>query len=326
MKIDRRTVLFAAAATLCVNIAPFAYAAEEWPSRPVKIISPYGAGGPSDLSARLIAEALGKRLGQTFIVENKTGAGTLVANQFVATSPGDGYTILYAAAPYSTLEALNGKLSYDPRKDLKAVAMAITVPLFLIVNADSPFHTVQDLIKYGKSHEGGLTFGSPGSGSLPHLAVELLLRDADVNGIAVHYRGDVAAYTDLLAGRLDATLTAITAARPHIEAGKLRVLGVASSSRSEIYPQAPTLKEQGLPNVVASGWYGFMVPATTPANIIGRLSTEIIDVLNDPAIKSKLLSQGMETRPENSAGFSTFIDSEMKKWGSVIQEAKIKTE
>lgn len=324
MTMSRRTLLSAAAAAACTGIVPSALARQAWPDRNVKIVAPYGAGGPSDLSARLIGNYLAQHLNQSVIVENKAGAGTRVANEFVAQAPADGYTILYAAAPYSTLQALYGELGYDPKKDLQPVAMSATVPLFLIVNAQSPAKTAQELIDYGKSQANGLTFGSPGNGSLPHLAAELFLRDADVKGLTVQYRGDVAAYTDLLAGRLDATLTAITAALPHIQSGKLRVLGVASAEPSEIYPQAPTLRGQGLPNVVASGWYGFMVPAGVPAEIVNRLDTEINNALADADIRKRFLAQGMEPHPGNAAAFGKFIDAEMAKWSDVIQKAGIR--
>lgn len=324
MNMNRRTLLSAAAATLCAGVVPRAFAQDDWPSRPVKIVSPYGAGGPNDISARLLGDYLARRLEQPFIVENKTGAGTRVGNNFVAKAPADGYTLLYAAAPYSTLEALYGDLGYDPRKDLQPVAMAATVPLFLVVNAQTPVKSAQELIAYGKSQDNGLTFGSPGYGSLPHLAVELLLRDAGVKGLAVHYRGDVAAYTDLVAGRIDATLTAITAALPHIQSGRLRVIGVASKSQSEIYPQAATLQSQGLPNVVAAGWYGFMAPGGVPGSIVARLDSEINRALKDPEMRKTLLAQGMEPQPGSAAEFGQFISAEMSKWGDVIKKAGIK--
>lgn len=326
MKMNRRTLLSAAAATFCAGVIPRAFAQDNWPSRPVKIVSPYGAGGPNDISARLLGDYVARRLGQPFIVENKTGAGTRVGNTFVANAQPDGYTILYAAAPYSTLEALYGKLGYDPKKDLQPVAMAATVPLFLVVNAETSIKTAQDLVAYGKSQANGLTFGSPGYGSLPHLAVELLLRDAGVKGLAVQYRGDVAAYTDLVAGRIDATLTAITAALPHIQSGKLRVIGVASRAQSEIYPEAATLQSQGLPNVVAAGWYGFMAPGGVPGSIVTRLESEINQALKDPDMRKALLAQGMEPQPGTASEFGQFISAEMNKWGDVIRKAGIKGE
>ena len=237
MNVTRRTLLGTAAA--CLSAAPFfpASAQDAWPSRVVRLVSPYGAGGASDISLRILADHLGNRLGQRFIVENRPGAGTRLANEYVAHAAPDGYTFLYAAAPYATAEALFGKLTYDPRKDLVPVAMAVLAPLFLIVNADASFKNLQELIAYGKSKPEGLTFASPGAGSQPHLAAELLFREAGVKGLNIPFRGDATAYTELLAGRVDATLTAISTALPYIETGKLRVLGVASPERSPIYPK-----------------------------------------------------------------------------------------
>lgn len=324
MKTTRRTLLAAAAGSLCA--VPGLRAQTDWPSRPVRLISPYGAGGANDISARIIADHLRASLGQQFVVENKPGAGTRIANQMVARAAPDGYTVLYAAAPYATAEALYGKLPFDPRTDLKPVAMAALAPLFLIVNSQSPFKTLKELVAYGKSRLDGLTFASPGAGSQPHLAAQLLLRDAGVKGLNVHVRGDAVAYTELLAGRVDATLTAITTALPHIEAGKLRVLGVASADRSGVYPQAPTLREQGLPNVVASGWYGFMVPGATPAGITARLQAAVLRALSDPAVKARLLAQGLDAHGTTAADFGRFIDGETRKWTDVIRKAGIKGE
>ena len=200
----------------------------------------------------------------------------------------DGYTFLYAAAPYATVETLYGKLNYDPRKDLRPVAMAMLAPLFLVVNAKAPYTTLQEFIAYGKAQPNGLTFGAPAVGSQPHLAIELFLKSAGVKGIAAQFRGDAPSYTELLAGRIDATLTAISTALPHIEAGKLRVLGAASEERSAVYPSAPTLREQGYPDVVASGWFGFMAPAATPEPIVERFQTEVLAVLADSGVRSGL--------------------------------------
>ena len=324
MDMNRRMLLRAAGAGLCLSAAPDAFAKSNWPSRTVTIISPYGVGGPNDLSARVFAAELGKRLGQSFIVENKTGAGTRVGNNYVAHARGDGYTLLYAAAPYATQEALYGNLGYNPRKDLQPVAMTATVPLFLIVNAKLGVKTAQELVAYGKANPKGLTFADPGYGSMPHLAEELLLQESGVKGLAVHHRGDVGAYTDLLAGRVDATLTALTAALPYVRNGKLRVLGVASDKRSAIDPTAPTLAEQGLPEVVAYGWYGFMAPAAVPQPIVSRLDAAILASLKEPQVSKRLLALGMDPHPLDAAGFRAFIDAQMSKWGAVIRKAGLK--
>ncbi|QHP69773.1 tripartite tricarboxylate transporter substrate binding protein [Bradyrhizobium sp. LCT2] len=324
MTVTRRTLLGTLA--LALSGLPVSARAEDvWPSHMVRLISPYGPGGSNDISLRLLAEEFGRSLHQQFIVENKPGAGTRIANDLVAHAPGDGYTILYVAAPYATAEALFGKLTYD-RKDLRPVAMAVIAPLFLIISAEAPFKTLPDLIAYGKSKPDGLTFASPGAGSQPHLAGELLFRDAGVKGLNIPFRGDAASYTELLAGRVDATLTALPTALPYIQSGKFAVLGVASSERSPLYPQAPTLREQGFPNVIAAGWFGFMAPATTPQPIVDKLQTEVSRVLADPAVKDKLTAQGLEVRTGTAAEFGQFIDSETQRWAGLIREAGLKGE
>ncbi|MEH2592013.1 Bug family tripartite tricarboxylate transporter substrate binding protein [Bradyrhizobium sp. AZCC 1721] len=325
MKVTRRTLLGTIAACLSASSGFEAFAQGDWPSRLVRLVSPYGAGGANDISLRILAEQLGRSLNQQFIVENKPGAGTRIANELVARAAADGYTFLYAAAPYATAEALFGKLKYE-RKDLQPVAMTVMAPLFLIVNAKASFKNLQEMIAYGKSQSDGLTFASPGAGSQPHLAAELLLRDAGVKGLNVQYRGDAMAYTELLAGRVDATLTAISTALPHIQNGDFRVLGVASAERSAIYPQAPTLREQGFPNVVASGWFGFMSPAGTPQPIVERMQQEINRALADAEVKQKLLAQGLEARAGSAAEFGRFIDNETRKWSEVIRAAGLKGE
>lgn len=325
MTVTRRTLLGTIAACFSAGAGFPAFAESEWPSRLVRLVSPYGAGGSNDISLRILAEQFVRSLGQQFIVENKPGAGTRIANELVARAAPDGYTFLYAAAPYATAEALFGKLKYE-RKDLQPVAMAVVAPLFLIVNAKAAFKNLQEMIAYGKSQPDGLTFASPGAGSQPHLAAELLLRDAGVKGLNVQCRGDSMAYTELLAGRVDATLTAISTALPHIQSGDFRVLGAASAERSAIYPDAPTLREQGFPNVVASGWFGFMAPSATPQPIVDRLQAEIVRALGDPEVKQKLLVQGLEARPGTAAEFGKFIDDETRKWGEVIRAGGLKGE
>ncbi len=324
MNINRRTLLGSAAATLAASSLP-AFAEDNWPSHLVRLISPYGAGGANDISLRILAEQFARRLNQQFIVENRPGAGTRLANETVAHAAADGYNILYVAAPYATAEALFGKLNYE-RKDLQPVAMAVTAPIFLIINAQAPYKTLAELIAYGKSKPEGLTFASPGAGSQPHLAAELLFRAAGVKGLNIPFRGNSMAYTELLAGRVDATLTAISTALPHIESGKFKVLGVASAERSAIHPQAPTLREQGFPNVVAAGWYGFMVPAGTPRPIVNKLEAEINHALADPEVKQKLLAQGLEAHAGTAAEFGQYIDDETRKWGALIKEAGLKGE
>jgi tripartite-type tricarboxylate transporter receptor subunit TctC len=328
MNITRRHLLgTAGAAVLSAGPASLALAQQDiWPSRPIRLVAPYAPGGPSDLSARVLADHLGKSLGQQVLVENKPGAGTRLANEMVARTAPDGYTMLYAAAPYATAEALYGKQKFDVKADLLPVTFVAMAPLFLIVNADSGVKNVRELVALGKSRSAGLNFGSPGAGSQPNLAADLFLKDAKLKGEIIHFRGDAPAYVELLGGRIDATLTAITTALPHIKAGKLRVLGVASAERSPLYPEAPTLREQGMPNVVASGWYGMMVPGKTPRLVVARLQAEINRALSDPEVRQKFLSQGLEPRGGTPAEFQAFMDNETRKWTAVIRQSGIKGE
>lgn len=325
MTTTRRRLLATAAAGLALPWCPPGHA-QAWPARPIRMVSPYGAGGSNDILTRVLGEFLGRRLGQSVVVENRAGAGTRIANEFVAKAPPDGYTLLHAAAPIAIGEALYKDLPYDVHKSFALIGSTAIAPLFLVVNADAPYRTLAEFIKHAKANPNGATFGSPGAGSAPHLTAELLLRASGAKGIVVQYRGDAPAYTELLAGRIDATLTAISTAVPHIQAGKLRVLGVATEERTPLYPDAPTLREQGMPTVVGYGWYGMLAPAGTPASIVARLNTEINAAVADAEVRRKAEAAGLQLRGSTSAEFSAFIESETRKWAQIIKTANITAE
>ena len=325
MTVNRRHLLATAAAGLALPWSASGLA-QAWPVRPIRLISPYGAGGSNDILTRVLGDFLARRLGQGVVVENKAGAGTRIANDFVAKAPADGYTLLHAAAPIAIGEALYKDLPYDVHKSFASIASTAIAPLFLVVNADAPYKSLAEFIKHAKSDPKGATFGSPGAGSAPHLTAELLLRAFGAKGIVVQYRGDAAAYTELLAGRIDATLTAISTAIPHIQAGKLRVLGVATEERTPLYPQAPTIREQGLPSVVGYGWYGMLAPAGTPASTVARLNAEINAAVTDADVRRKAEAAGLQLRGSTSEDFSAFIASETRKWAQIIKSANITAE
>ena len=322
---NRRQLLAAAAAGLTLPWSASGHA-QGWPARPIRMVSPYGAGGSNDILTRVLGDFLSRGLGQGIVVENKSGAGTRIANEFVVKAAPDGYTLLHAAAPIAIGEALYKDLPYDVHKSFTSIASTAIAPLFLVVNAEAPYKSLAEFIKYAKADPKGVTFGSPGAGSAPHLTAELLLRSAGAKGIVVQYRGDAPAYTELLAGRIDATLTAISTAVPHIQAGKLRVLGVATEERSPLYPQAPTIREQGLPSVVGYGWYGMLAPAGTPANIVERLNAEINSAVGDVEVRRKAEAAGLQLRGGTAAEFSAFIASETRKWAQIIKSANITVE
>jgi tripartite-type tricarboxylate transporter receptor subunit TctC len=319
MNITRRHLMGAAAAALTLPAA-----AQSWPSRPIRLISPYAPGGPSDILTRLLGDYLASHLGQAVVVENKAGAGTRIANEYVAKAPPDGYTILHAAAPIAIGEALYANLPYDVHKNFEPIVNTAIAPLFLVVNASAPYKTVQEFVRWGRSNANGFTFGSPGVGSAPHLTAELFMHAANAKGIVVQFKGDAPAYTELLAGRIDATLTAISTAIPHVEAGKLRVLAVANEERTPLHPQTPTFVESGLPTVVGYGWYGLMAPAGTPSAVVQRLNATTNAAIADADVRKKTQAAGLQLRGGTPAEFRAFVDSEAKKWGQVVKAANIK--
>ncbi|WP_404993737.1 Bug family tripartite tricarboxylate transporter substrate binding protein [Cupriavidus pauculus] len=290
-----------------------------WPAKPVRLVSPYGPGGSNDTSARVLAEALSRKYGQQVVVENKPGAGTRVASESVAHAAPDGYTLLWAAAPFAINTGAGLTQRFDIHKDFVAVGPRVLGPLFLIVNANSPVKTAADFVKLAQQKPEGATFASPGIGSGPHLTAELFASLSKFKALNVHYRGDATAYTELLAGRVDATLTAITTALPFIQAGKLRVIAVAAEARTPVYPDAPTFAEQGMPGVVGYGWFGVVAPAGTPAAVVQQVNRDASQALEDAQIRQKLLALGLQPMPGTSADFASFIDSEVKKWGALVK-------
>ncbi len=319
--LSRRTLLGSIPAALM--LAAFPALGQAYPGRTVRLLSPYGPGGSNDTSARLLAEALSRKYGQPFVVENKPGAGTRVANEQLARAAPDGYTLLWAAAPLAINTAAGLPQQYDIHKDFAPVGPRVIGPLFLIVKADSPARSLADFVRMAREKKDGATFASPGAGSGPHLAAELFAAQAKFRGLNVHYRGDATAYTELLAGRVDATLTAITSALPFIKAGKLRVLAVASEQRTPVYPEAPTFAEQGFPGVVGYGWFGLMAPAGTPAVIVRQLNHDASAVLTDGDVRGKLIALGLQPEPGDSAAFAQFIDAEVRKWGTLIKSSGV---
>lgn len=324
MHFNRRQWLAASAAALAPHALP-AFA-QAWPARPIRLVSPYGAGGPSDVLTRVLGDFMAGRLGQAVVVENKPGAGTRIANDLVAKAAPDGYTVLHAAAPIAIGESLYPNLPYDVRKSFEPVVGTAIAPLFLVVNASAPYRTLQEFVQWGKANANGFTFGSPGAGSAPHLTAEMFIRGTGARGVVAQFQGDAPATTELLAGRIDATLTAVSTALPHVEAGKLRVLAVATEKRTPLHPGTPTFGESGMANVVGYGWYGLMVPAGTPAAIVQRLNAEANAALADPEVRRKIEAAGLQVRGGSPAEFRAFIDSEAKKWSQVIKAANIKAD
>ena len=255
--------LAAAAAALGLTYATCAIAQSaglSWPTKPVRLISPYAAGGSNDATTRIVAERLTQRLGQQFIVENRAGANTRIATESVAKAAPDGYTLMMAAAPFAINNAFYDKLPYDILTDFVPIILTVIGPVFLVVHEGVPAKNVNEFVSYAKANPGKVVIGSPGNASGPHLTIALFMQIAGIDALHVPYKGDAPLYTELLGGRIDALITALTTGLGHIKSGKLRVLAVASENRSPLWPSAPTFAEEGLPGIVGYGWFGLVTP------------------------------------------------------------------
>ena len=299
-------------------------AAQSWPAKPLRIIAPYAAGGTNDIAARILAERLSQRLGQQAIVENKPGANTRIATEFVAKSAPDGYTLFFCAAPHSTNPGLYGKLPYDTVKDFAPVVHAVTVPLFFLVPSASPVKNARELIELAKKDPSYANVGSPGNGSAPHLAIELLNSVSGATLSHIPYKGDAPAIQDLLGGRLGASVDPIAPALPHIKAGKLRAISVASPQRYALLPDVPTLAEQGYRGAEAFAWFGLLAPAGTPAEVIAKLNAEVNLALKQPEVADKLIGLGMNPVGGTPEQFGSFIRADIEKWTKLINARNIK--
>ena len=325
MKLPRRKFLhLAAAAAALPAVSPIARA-QAYPSRPVRIVVGFAAGGPTDIIARLIGQWLSERLGQQFVIENRPGAAGKIATEAVVRAPPDGYTLLQVSTSAAINATLYGKLNYDFIRDIVPVAGIIRAPGVVVVNPTVSARTIPELIAYAKANPGKLTMASPGTGSSPHLAGELFKTMTGVNITLVSYRGDAPAITDLLAGQVQMMIPAPAAFIEYIRAGKVRALAVTTSTRWEGLPDIPTVSEF-VPGYEASFWWGVGAPKNTPAEIMDRLNREINAGLADPKMKARLADLGGTMLPGTPADFGKLIADETEKWGKVIQAANIKAE
>src|SRR5882762_4383937 len=315
----RRTIVTIAAAIAAVTLAH----SQSYPTKVVKIVSPFAPGGPGDLLPRAIAAGLSPLLGQPVIVENRPGAATIIAMQAVAKAPPDGYTLIFTSVTSLAINVSAYKsLPYDPVRDFAPIALCFTTPLYLVVHPSVPAQTVQELIALAKSRPGKLSFGSGGNGSSNHLAGELFKALANVDMQHVPYKDATQAMTGVIAGHIDLMFGSggLTEAR----AGKVRVLAVTSARRSASAPELPTMQEAGLPGYESTLWFGILAPAHTPAAIVRRLSDDIGKVLSGPDIRERFST--VDVTPSTPEEFAAFIQGEIPKWRKVFEAAKIEPE
>ena len=325
MKLPRRNFLHVAAgAAALLTLSRIAWA-QAYPSRPVRIVVGFAAGGPTDIIARLIGQWLSERLGQQFVIENRPGAAGKIATEAVVRAPPDGYTLLQVSTSAAINATLYGKLNYDFIRDIVPVAGIIRAPGVVVVNPTVSARTIPELIAYAKANPGKLTMASPGTGSSPHLAGELFKTMTGVNITLVSYRGDAPAITDLLAGQVQMMIPAPAAFIEYIRAGKVRALAVTTSTRWEGLPDIPTVSEF-VPGYEASFWWGVGAPKNTPAEIMDRLNKEINAGLADPKMKARLADLGGTVLPGTPADFGKLIAEETEKWGTVVKFTGIKAD
>lgn len=299
--------------------------AQSWPTRPVKLIVTFAAGGGADLVAREIAPRLGDALGQPFIVENHAGAGGLIGDDLVAKAPPDGQTLLLGAAgPLTVAPHLYAKVPYDTLADLVPVALVATTPFVLVVNPDVQASNVADLTALAKASPGKLVYGSSGTGGAPHLAGELYDNMAGVKMTHAPYKGLAPAINDLLGGHIQVLFADTGLVVPHIKAGKLKALAVTGRQRSPLLPDVPTLREAGLPDYQAGSWYGILAPAGIPPAIVSRVNAEVRAALASPDLQHHLIAQGLEPSPATPEEFAALLHADYAKWGKLIKQANIK--
>jgi tripartite-type tricarboxylate transporter receptor subunit TctC len=325
MKLPRRTLMSSAAAIVAAAALPRLAAAEDYPSRPVRIVAGFAAGGGVDVTARLIGQWLAERLGQSFVIENRTGAGGNVGTEAVVNAAADGYTLLLATVPNAVNASLYEKLSFNFMRDTAPVAGIIRVPMVMLLNPSVPAKTVAEFIAYAKANPEKVNMASAGNGSAPHMAGELFKMMAGVDLVHVPYRGQGPALSDLLGGQVQVLFAATPGTTDYIATGKLRALAVTSAARAEVLPQLPVIADF-VPGYEASQWYGISAPKNTPAEIVGRLNREINAAIADSAMKARFAAIGGEPLPGSSAEFGRLIAEETEKWGKVVRAAGIKPE
>lgn len=305
---------------------PFAATAQNYPSKTVHVIVPYSAGGPTDVLGRIIAQAFGDKLGETFVVDNKAGAAGNIGVDAVAKAAPDGYTLgIVPAGNISVNPTLYATLPYKAA-DLAPISMLATVENVLVVNASTPVKSLKELLALAAAKPGALSFASPGAGSQAHLAGELMALTGNVSLLHVAYKGTAPAVNDLLGGQVTMMFGQMSSVLPHIRSGKLRAIGVASLQRSAVLPDLSTIAEQGMPGFEAVSWYALMAPAGTPENVVALLNKETASLLAKPDTKEKFVGLGMEPGGGTPQQLAATIDSETVRWADVIKKKNIKVE
>jgi len=309
--------LLAAAALALAADAP----AQSFPTRPVRIIVPFPAGGPSDILTRMMGPKLTDLWGQQVVVDNRPGAGTIIGTDLVAKAAPDGYTLVMVYTGHATNPGLHSKLPYDTLRDFAPVTLATTLPIIVVAHPSLPAGSVKELIALAKARPGQIAFATSGNGSTGHLAGELFKSVARVNLLHIPYKGSAPAIADVLGGQVAITFDGLPAALPHVQAGKLRAIAMTSLERSPLLPDVATIAESGFPGFSSDAWFGVLAPARTPPAVVQQLNANMVKVLQLPEIRDRLVAMGYRPIANTPEQFDAFIRAEIAKWGKVIKES-----
>jgi tripartite-type tricarboxylate transporter receptor subunit TctC len=323
-KLRTASIALVAVCLLLPAISPAG--ADDLPNKPIRIIVPLAAGSSLDSRARVIAQALGKRLKQQPMVENRPGAGSAIGAAYVAKSAPDGSTLLFTNDSVVINPHVYRDAGYDVIKDFVPVTQAYTAAMVLVVNPGVRASSVKQLIALARATPGGLTYGSSGNAGLPHLAMEVFAKGAGIEVLHVPYKGDAQALNDILGGRIPAMISGIPAALPQVQAGKLRALAVTTLGRISVLPDVPTVAESGLPGYDVGAWTGFFAPAGTPPAMVAALNGELVAALNTPEVKAHLVATGGTVVGNSPSQFSVFVQREFERYGKLVKEIGLKAD
>ncbi len=325
MKLPRRTFLHLAASAAALPAVARIARAQAYPTRPVRIVVGFPAGGGSDITARLMGQWLSERLGQPFVVENRPGAATNIATEGVVRAPADGYTLLLFGSSSAINATFYDKLPFNLIRDISPVAGINRVPYVIVVNPSVPAKSVPEFVTYAKANPGKINMASAGNGSVQHVSGELFKIMTGISLVHVPYRGAAPALTDLISGQVQVMFDAVSSSIEYIRAGKLRALAMTTATRSDVLPDLPTISDF-VPGYETSSWSGIGAPKDTPVEIVGKLNKETTAALADPKIKARLADLGSVPMPMSPADFGNLISESVEKWGKVIRTANIKAE
>jgi tripartite-type tricarboxylate transporter receptor subunit TctC len=315
-------------ACLLVCVLPAALAvSQSFPVKPLRIVVPFSAGGPTDITARFIAPRMTELLGQSIVIDNRAGATGIIGAELVAKSPPDGYTLLMATASVVAINMVTySKLPYDTLRDFQPLTPIMTTATILVVHPSVPAKSLKDLVALARARPGQITMASAGTGGTLHLPIEMLMKSAGIRMTHVPYKGAAPAVIDVVAGQVSGMFVDLPVISPHVKAGKVRALAMASPQRSVYFPEVPTTKEAGYSNVELQNYYALFLPARTPQEIVGKLHDAAVKTVNTPAVREKLVGSGADPLTMTPEEFTRFLRADIEMWGKVVKAAGVKVD